>query len=135
MNVFKKLILGLVVLFFNSCNSESGCLEAYEIIKKYNCNIIVTKNFHKSSHWHYQGLKIKGKNIESQELTFFKTESRSWNSLSDYINEGDTLIKNEGEAIMYVYKKDSIVEMNLIGRCKDDFDWSNAIRISLRNNE
>lgn len=135
MNVFKKLILGLVVLFFNSCNSESGCLEAYKIIKKYNCNIVVTENFHKSSHWHYHGLKIKGENIESQELTLFKTESRSWNSLSDYINEGDTLIKNEGEAIMYVYKKDSIVEMNLVGRCKDDFDLNNYLRISLRNNE
>ena len=112
-----------------------NCSKANKALQKNNCNIVVTENLNKTPHWGYHNLKIKGKDIESQKVILFNPEPRAWRPLSDYINVGDTITKNEGEAIMYVFKKDSIVEMNLVNICKEEFDWNNSVKIIMRNKE
>lgn len=106
-------------LFF-SCNNSGNCSSAY--FKQQNCNIVVTDNINKSSHWVSADLKFKGIDPATAKEVMYKSKTRVWGPLSDYINIGDTVVKNEGEAIMYVYKKDSIVIMNLSKICKEDFD-------------
>lgn len=103
-----------------SCNPIENCSGAYN--KSQSCNIIVTDNINKSSHWISADLKLKGINLINGEDVLYKSKTRDWGALSDYINIGDTVVKNEGEAIMYVYKKDSIVKMDLSDICKEDFD-------------
>lgn len=128
-NFRKTLIFSTLFLFYNSCNNEMNCSKVYQSIKRNNCNIVVTEN---KNNTYY--LKIKGIDIPSQEFITF-TESRMWRPLSEYINVGDTVLKNEGEPIMYVFKKDFIVEMNHVGLCNENFDWDNSVKIIMRNKE
>jgi hypothetical protein len=115
--IFLSIILVLVLF---SCDS-GNCSDAY--FKQQSCHIIVTDNINKSSHWGGGGrLKFKGIDLVKGEEVLYKSKTRVWRPLSDYINIGDTVVKNEGEIIMYVYKKDSIVKMNLSKICKEDFD-------------
>ena len=110
------------MLLFFSCNNSENCSSAY--FKQQNCNMVVTDNINKSSHWGGNGiLKFKGIDLVIGEEVLYKSKTRVWSPLSDYINIGDTVVKNEGEAIMYVYKKDSIVIDDLSKICNPDFDW------------
>ena len=113
----------LFALFFFilivSCDTSGDCLF---YTKQQNCNIVVTDNINKSSHWVSARLKFKGIDLTTGKEVLYKSKTRDWRALSDYINIRDTVVKNEGEAVMYVYKKDSIVIMNLSEICKEDFD-------------
>ena len=125
----------LFVLFFcilsASCNTNGDCLF---YTKQQNCNIVVTDNINKSSHWVSARLKLTGKDLITGKEVLYKSKTRDWGALSDYINIGDTVVKNEGEVIMYVYKKDSIVEMNLSRICKKDFNlYKDAYTFILRD--
>ena len=117
----KEFLLSIILmLLFFSCDNSGNCSSAY--FKQQSCNIIVTNNINKSSHWGGGHLKLKGIDLTTGEEVLYKSKAREWNTLSDYINIGDTVVKNEGEIIMYVYKKDSIVKMNLSKICKEGFD-------------
>lgn len=115
-----------MIVFF-SCDNSGNCSVSLQLAKKQSCNIIVTDNINKSSSWAIAGLKFKGINLTNGEEVLYKSDAREWNPLSDYINIGDTVVKNEGEAIMYVYKKDSIVTRNLSNICNVDFDWEKDV--------
>lgn len=116
-----------MIVFF-SCDNSGNYSVSLRLAKEQNCNIIVTDNINKSSHWGGGGhLKLKGIDLITREEVLYKSNAREWNPLSDYINIGDTVVKNEGEAIMYVYKKDSIVIKNLSNMCKKDFDWKKDV--------
>ncbi|MFA7448885.1 MAG: hypothetical protein WCY77_10645 [Weeksellaceae bacterium] len=117
----KSLLIILSYFIFSySCDTGNGCSNVYN--KQQNCNVVVTYNINKSSHWVSAKLKFKGIDLTTNEEILYKSKTRDWGALSDYINIGDTVVKNEGEIIMYVYKKDSIVKMNLSKICKEDFD-------------
>lgn len=132
----KIILLSLIIsLLVTSCNEKEICLEQYKFLQKDSCNIIVTENITKNTSIKINYLKIKGIDIKTQKSKVFETSPRTWNALAEYINIGDTVVKKNGEAIMYVYKRDSIVEMNEVDICNQDFDWENLIRIKLRNNE
>jgi len=109
------------MLLFFSCGNSENCSSAY--FKQQNCNIVVTDNIRKSSHWGIPNLRLKGIDLITEKEVLYKSKAREWGPLSDYINIGDTVVKNEGEAIMYVYKKDSIVIDDLTKICNPDFDW------------
>lgn len=118
----KKTINSLLIMFlFFACNNSGNCSSAY--FKQQNCNIVVTDNIRKSTHWATPNLRLKGIDLTTGRKVFYKSIAREWGPLSDYINIGDTVVKNEGEAIMYVYKKDSIVIDDLTKICNPDFDW------------
>lgn len=114
----------LFALFFcilsASCDTSGDC-SFYA--KQQKCNIVVTDNINKSSHWVSARLKLTGIDLITGKEVLYKSKTRDWGQLSDYINIGDTVVKNEGEAIMYVYKKDSIVIDDLSNMCNPDFDW------------
>jgi hypothetical protein len=117
----KEIFLSIIlVLVFFSCDNSENCSNVYN--KQQNCNVVVTDNINKSSHWVSAKLKFKGIDLTTNEEILYKSKTRDWGALSDYINIGDTVVKNEGEIIMYVYKKDSIVIMNLSKICKEGFD-------------
>lgn len=124
-----KKILFLILslnLLYTSCNKSNNCSVILNIDKKQSCNIVVTDN--KAPIWGGDGtLRFRGIDLNSREQVLYKSKSRGWRPLSDYINIGDTVVKNEGEAIMYVYKKDSIVIRNLSNMCKKDFDWKKDV--------
>lgn len=107
---------------------KKNCLIEYKEVQEHNCNMVVTENQNNS----YK-LKIKGRDIESQEVILLNPEPIAWRPLSEFINFGDTVVKYESEAIMYVYKRDSIIEMTYVGLCNENFDWDNSVKISLRN--
>ena len=115
------LLSNILMLLFFSCNNSENCSSAY--FKQQNCNIVVTDNIRKSSHWATPNLKLKGIDLATGKEVLYKSKAREWGPLSDYINIGDTVVKNEGEAIMYVYKRDSIVVDDLSKICNPDFDW------------
>ena len=119
----------IVILFFcvfnNSCDTSGSC--STYLAKQQNCNIVVTDNINKSSHWISADLKLKGIDLITGEEVLYKSKAREWAPLSDYINIGDTVVKIEGEAVMYVYKKDSIIIRNLSNMCKKNFDWKKDV--------
>ena len=121
--------IALVLILFSCDNSnQNACFGSLSLIKEQKCNIVVDDNITKSSFWGANGyLKFKGIDIDTKKIIIYKAKGRDWSPLSDYINIGDTVIKNEGEAIMYVYKKDSIVIRNLSNMCKKDFDWKKDV--------
>lgn len=127
----KKLIVKItLVLVFLSCSNSNPdiCLGNLSLIREQKCNIVVEDNINKSSRWGGGGyLKFKGININTREKVVYKAKAREWIPLSEYINIGDTVVKNEGEAVMRVYKKDSIVIRNLSNMCKKDFDWAKDV--------
>ncbi len=131
----KKNILTFILLSLLSfsCDNDAICLEQYKDLQRNKCNIVVTENITKNSSFGHNNLKIKGKDIITQRIIPFNPSPRGWNSLADYISIGDTVVKQYGEAIMYVYKKDSIVEMNLVDICDEDFDWDKILNITLRD--
>lgn len=119
-----------LILTLLSCNNSNQdfCFGNLELSKEQKCNIIVSDNINKSSHWGGGGyLKFKGIDINTGKDVVYKAKSREWSPLSEYINVGDTVVKNEGEAIMYVYKKDSIVIRDLSNMCDKDFDWEKDV--------
>lgn len=119
----KEIFLSIMSMFY-SCDNSSNCSVSLQLAKEQSCNIIVSNNINKNSHWGGGGmLKFKGIDIASREEVLYKSKTRSWTPLSDYINIGDTVVKMEGEEIMYVLKKDSIVIRNLSNICDTDFDW------------
>ena len=114
------------MLLFFSCDNLGNCSVSLQLAKEQSCNIIVTDN--KAPIWGGDGtLRFRGIDLNSREQVLYKSKSRGWRPLSDYINIGDTVVKNEGEAIMYVYKKDSIVIRNLSNMCNTDFDWKKDV--------
>lgn len=124
----KEFLLSIIlILLFFSCDNLGNCSVSLRLAKEQSCNIIVTDNINKSSHWGGGHLKLKGIDLITREEVLYKSNAREWNPLSDYINIGDTVVKNEGEAIMYVYKKDSIVIRNLSNMCNTDFDWKKDV--------
>lgn len=120
----KILIIVSFYLLIYSCDTSGDCLF---YTKQQNCNIVVTDNINKSSHWVSARLKFKGIDLTMDKEVLYKSKTRDWGALSDFINIGDTVAKNEGEAIMYVYKKDSIVKMDLRNICKEDFDLRKGV--------
>ena len=125
----------LIIFLLLSCDDKAICLDQYKELQRNQCNIVVTKNITRTSKFAHNNLKLEGKKIENHQVILFDPSPRAWNSLSDYISIGDTVLKNYGEAIMYVYKKDSIIEMNLVDICEEDFDWDNFIKITLRKSK
>lgn len=123
----KEFLLSIIsMLLFFSCDNSGNC--SVVMNKRQSCNIVVTDNIGKSSHWGGGGLlKFKGIDLTTGEVVLYKSKTREWRPLSDYINIGDTVVKNEGEAMMYVYKKDSIVIRNLNNICNADFDWKKDV--------
>ena len=121
----------LFTLFFcilnNACDTSGSCSVYLASNKQQSCNIVVTDNIRKSSHWATPNLKLKGIDLATGKEVLYKSKAREWGPLSDYINIGDTVVKNEGEAIMYVYKKDSIVIRDLSNMCDKDFDWKKDV--------
>ena len=115
------------MLVFFSCDNSGNCSVSLQLAKEQSCNIIVTDNINKSSSWAIAGLNFKGIDLTNGEEVLYKSNAREWNPLSDYINVGDTVVKNEGEAVIYVYKKDSIVIRNLNNICNADFDWKKDV--------
>ena len=124
----KEFLLSIILMIvFFSCDNSGNCSVSLQLAKEQSCNIVVTDNINKSSHWATPNLKLKGIDLATGKEVLYKSKAREWNPLSDYINIGDTVVKNEGEAIMYVYKKDSIVIRNLSNMCKKDFDWKKDV--------
>lgn len=127
----KRLIFKTALMFLLfSCNNSSSdvCFGALKLIKEQECNIIVSDNINKSSHWGGGGyLKFKGIEISTGKEVIYKSKERSWLPLNEFVNVGDTVVKNEGEAIMYVYKRDSIVKRDLSNLCKSNFDWNKDV--------
>lgn len=125
----------IVLFFYTSCDNKKICLEQYKYLQQDSCNIVVTENITKNSSIGINSLKIKGIDVITQKEIIFETSPRTWNALAEYISVGDTVVKKSDEAIMYVFKTESIVEMNEVGICNEDFDWDNLIKIQSRNNE
>src|SRR5690606_19769595 len=121
----------LFTLFFcilnNACDTSGSCSVYLASDKQQSCNIVVTDNINKSSRWVSASLKFKGIDLTTGKEVLYKSKTRDWSPLYIYINIGDTVVKNEGEAIMYVYKKDSIVIRNLSNMCNTDFDWKKDV--------
>lgn len=125
----KEFLLSIILmLLFFSCDNSGNCSVNLQLAKEQSCNIVVTDNINRSSHWGGNGiLQFKGIDLITAEKVLYKSKIREWKVLSDYINIGDTVVKNEGEAVMYVYKKDSIVIRNLNNICNADFDWKKDV--------
>lgn len=124
----KFFLIAILILVFTCCESEESCAFNLRLTREQSSNIIVTDNINKSSHWGGNGLlKLRGITVDSQNEILFKSKSRGWSPLSDFINVGDTVVKKEGEAIMYVYKRDSIVKRDLSNMCDKDFDWEKDV--------
>ena len=107
----KNYILILNVLLFISCNMNYICKNNDENLKQI-CNIIV-KTWDKNT----LIMSIKGIDTSTHKLTAFKDDTRVFQGVIDYISEGDTIVKKEGELKLYVYKKDSIIICNVEDFC------------------
>ncbi|MGN7809073.1 hypothetical protein [Flavobacterium johnsoniae] len=102
-----KKIISLLLISFISCE-KVDCKKLTAIYQKGSFNIIVKEMPVSSSRHNFY---IKGKTLNSNTDTIYDEENR-W--LCEYYKEieiGDTIRKNENEAILSIFKKDSILKL------------------------
>lgn len=100
----KSLLLTLMLLILSNCGGVN-CVKIVEDYKKDKLWIVFIENQSKES-YHY--FKIKGKN-KSNEDTIYAEENRYFCEYKNKFEIGDTLIKNNGETIFSIHKKDTIL--------------------------
>ena len=131
----KKIALIILLIVSCSCNDESQCKSYYRKMLDYHCNIEVNRNFNiENSSFVISTLKIRGTNIETGKIETFQPDQRFWEQHSKHISIGDTVIKKEGEAIMRIYKKDSVITVSYDNYCnKEEFNRENILTFVLRD--
>ena|SRR5690554_1610669 len=130
----KKTVFIILLIILNSCTEEFQCESTYNYFLKNNCNIVVEKNLNKSSSFAQSYLNIKGKDLNTNKVVKFKPEPRGWEPYAKYISVGDTVVKKEGEAIMRIYKKDSVITVSYDNYCnKEKFNRENILTFVLRD--
>ncbi|QTV06356.1 hypothetical protein [Faecalibacter bovis] len=113
----KKTLLLFISIIFYGCG-ESQCYDFHKLVLNQQSNIIVERNYNtEKSSFALGTLKLKGKNLDTNKSEYFNPDTRGWQPFAKYISKGDTIIKRKGEAIMYIYKKDSIVSISYENFC------------------
>ncbi|RLZ07132.1 hypothetical protein [Faecalibacter macacae] len=129
----KKILLLITLFVFYSCG-KYGCEKSQELLLKEHCNLIIDKNYNtEKSSFALGTLKIQGRNIKTNENEKFHGD-RGWQPFAQYISIGDTVIKKKGEAIMYIYKKDTVVSISYENFCdKTKYDQNKVLKIKIRD--
>lgn len=130
----KKILLLLILSMFCGCG-ESQCNDFNKIVLKQQSNIIIDRNYNtEKSSFALGTLKLKGRNLETNKSEYFHPDTRGWQPFAQYISIGDTVIKKKGEAIMYIYKKDTIVSISYENFCdKTKYDQNQVLKIMVRD--
>lgn len=129
-----KSKLLILLLIIQACG-KSQCDDFHKIVLNQQINIIVDKNYNtEDSSFALGTLKLIGRNTETNENEKFHPDTRGWQPFAQYIAIGDTVIKKNGEAIMYIYKKDSIVSISYENFCdKTKYNQNKVLKIIKRD--
>ena len=98
----------MMIFILSSC-LKPDCDYWYPIRKDKECLIIV-KNMPDKKNG--QVFTVEGKYLTNNKDTIYETEDRWFCTLTDYISEGDTIIKHKGQLIFNIHKKDTIYNFN-----------------------
>ena len=133
-NRMKKILLLITLSIYYGCG-ESQCNDFHKIVLNQQSNIIVDRNYNtEKSSFALGTLKLKGRNLETNKSEYFHPDTRGWQPFAQYISKGDTVLKKKGEAIMYIYKKDSIVSISYENFCdKTKFSQDKVLNIFRRD--
>lgn len=131
----KKILFFSLLVIFCACSKEKICLEGYKSLRQGDCNMFVEENINKSSTFAEYQLNLKGRDITTNEEVIFKPNPRGWEGYYGYINIGDTVVKKEGEPVIYVLKKDSILKISFENFCDDNFDFDKVLSVTLRKDK
>lgn len=106
--IMKKYSILLCVCFF-SCGATYDCDSVAESYKNDECLLIVKKLTDKYSRFDYKGINpFTKKECDCNSAT----SDRWWVNYKEHIEIGDTLIKQKGELIFSIHKKDTILRFN-----------------------
>ena len=130
----KKILLSILLLIFQACG-ESQCIDFHKLVLKQHCNLIVERNYNTEERsFSLSTLKLEGLNIETKKSEIFHPETRGWRPYTKHIAISDTVVKKQGEAIMRIYKKDSIITISYEDFCdKTKFNQDNVLKIIVRD--
>jgi hypothetical protein len=91
------------IVFFVSCLNPD-CKNLSEMYKDEECYMIIKKKPSNTE----STLILKGENPNTGESCTC-TDQRWWSIYSDYMEIGDTLVKNKGELVFSIHKKDTVL--------------------------
>jgi len=95
------------LIFLISCNNENeGCVRLKEMWKNENLNGVIYLKSDKIAETNILHFKL----IEQDSSFQYKTTSGWPLSLSYFLKEGDVINKIKGDSIMYIIKKDTILQ-------------------------
>lgn len=122
----------IAFVYLISCE-KFHCEHGQKLLFKEKCNLIVERNYNtEKSSFALGTLKIRGTDAETGKEELFGGD-RGWEPFAKHIFIGDTVVKKEGEAIMRIYKKDSIITLSYQNVCDENFDWDNILTFVLRD--
>ena len=97
-------ILIFFFLFFFSCG-KVDCDKLLNIYSETTCKIII-KEIPSPQSGH--NFFIKGKTVLTNKDTVYDEENRWFCQFYKFLNKGDTIIKNKGQTIFSIHKKDTV---------------------------
>lgn len=129
----KIILLSVSSLIFYSCG-DFFCHESQKVLLKEHCNLIVERNFNtEESSFALSTIKLRGRNTKTNQPERFHGD-RGWRPYTKHIAISDTVVKKQGEAIMRIYKKDSIITISYEDFCdKTKFNQDNVLKIIVRD--
>lgn len=95
----KKIILLLIIIFLYSCGDCDKSAQSY---KKDNLEVILTEE-----PFILGEMNFTGTTLDSDKTTTIKIMGRWYRHYIEFMEVGDTIIKREGELILYIHKKDT----------------------------
>ncbi|MDO5636308.1 MAG: hypothetical protein Q4G18_03565 [Myroides sp.] len=96
----KKIVLLITILSLYSCGID--CKEATDVYRIDNIEVILTERPVIRGE-----MKFVGKKVNSDEISTTRIVGRWYRRFINYMDTGDTIIKREGELILYIHKKDT----------------------------
>lgn len=122
----KQIKLALTVLSFQfifSCVFPTEtCQEGLKRYEKDYSNMTLTVLGH---NWGGNRTDYAGISLDTGEETRFKTNDPHYLDTSDYVEIGDTLIKNRGTSSILLLKKDSVIVFKFY--CENDFTQTDLL--------
>lgn len=98
----------MVTILFASCRLEHNCDEISKSVRETECLLI----FEKLPAFTSPYLNAEGKHLYTKRECTCKDNGRWWSSYREFLEKGDTVIKQKGELIFSIHKKDTILNFN-----------------------
>ncbi|HLO74005.1 MAG TPA: hypothetical protein VK164_08735 [Flavobacterium sp.] len=105
----KKYLLFFTFFIILSNCEKVDCDKLEKYYKEDNCNIIVSKMPIPDSRHNFY---ILGKSSMTNLDTIYDEENRWFCQFYKYLEKGDTIIKNKGELLFSIHKKDTVLSFN-----------------------